>query len=282
MSHYDGEIFQTLLQRDGLGSNIVVDILTAAYGSVWIATEGGATRYRPVTSPPKVRITDVVTDEHHGSVQALSIPSTLLAIHFEARSFKPHPANMQFVDRLRGHDETWHSTREHFVEYDGLDFGQYTFELRAIDRDLTYSTEAATVSIDVHPPYDQWALVGLVIVALAFAGVSGVYARRRRRDDLAAEILPSPVNWRRRCRRRARCTCASCRKNTRTCPAMTCAVSVCRRRRWGAIAFSTFRCARDHWGCVSPMRRVTPCRLQFPSSSFLAPCRPKSIIRARS
>ena len=30
MSHYDGEIFQTLLQRDGLGSNIVVDILTAA------------------------------------------------------------------------------------------------------------------------------------------------------------------------------------------------------------------------------------------------------------
>ncbi|HJN27588.1 MAG TPA: triple tyrosine motif-containing protein, partial [Candidatus Latescibacteria bacterium] len=179
MSHYDGEIFQTLLQRDGLGSNIVVDILTAAYGSVWIATEGGATRYRPVTSPPKVRITDVVTDEHHGSVQALSIPSTLLAIHFEARSFKTHPANMQFVYRLRGHDETWHSTREHFVEYDGLDFGQYTFELRAIDRDLTYSTEAATVSIDVHPPYDQWALVGLVIVALAFAGVSGVYARRR-------------------------------------------------------------------------------------------------------
>ncbi|MEC8933550.1 MAG: hypothetical protein VYB08_19150 [Candidatus Latescibacterota bacterium] len=71
MSHYDGEIFQTLLQRDGLGSNIVVDILTAAYGSVWIATEGGATRYRPVTSPPKVRITDVETDEHHGSVQAL-------------------------------------------------------------------------------------------------------------------------------------------------------------------------------------------------------------------
>lgn len=44
MSHYDGEIFQTLLQRDGLGSNIVVDILTAAYGSVWIATEGGARR----------------------------------------------------------------------------------------------------------------------------------------------------------------------------------------------------------------------------------------------
>ena len=188
MSHYDGEIFQTLLQRDGLGSNIVVDILTAAYGSVWIATEGGATRYRPVTSPPKVRITDVVTDEHHGSVQALSIPSTLLAIHFEARSFKTHPANMQFVYRLRGHDETWHSTREHFVEYDGLDFGQYTFELRAIDRDLTYSTEAATVSIDVHPPYDQWALVGLVIVALAFAGVSGVYARRRRDIALTREL----------------------------------------------------------------------------------------------
>ena len=77
---------------------------------------------------------------------------------------------------------------------------------------LNYSTKAATVSIDVHPPYDQWPLVGLVIVALTFAGVSGVYARRRRRDARAAEILPSLVNWRRRCRRRARCRCASCRK----------------------------------------------------------------------
>ena len=63
-----------------------------------------------------------------------------------------------------------------------------TFELRAIDRDLTYSTEAATVSNDMHPPDDQWALVGLVIVALAFAGVSGVYARRRRDIALTREL----------------------------------------------------------------------------------------------
>lgn len=45
---------------------------------------------------------------------------------------------MAYVYRLQGYDEDWRVTREERVEYAALPRGDYTFEVKAVDRDLNY------------------------------------------------------------------------------------------------------------------------------------------------
>jgi transcriptional regulator with GAF, ATPase, and Fis domain len=54
------------------------------------------------------------------------------------------------VCRLRGRDEDWTSIYSRQMTYHDLELGEYTFEVRAVDRDLNYS-EPATVQVRVAP-----------------------------------------------------------------------------------------------------------------------------------
>ena len=78
------------------------------------------------------------------------------------------PDQMVYVYRLQGYEEEWLQTREPQVEYANLPTGIYTFQVKAVDRDLNYS-EPATTQITIHPPYVQLALrggLGLALVGL--------------------------------------------------------------------------------------------------------------------
>ena len=192
VSRYDGLVFQNLLRRDGLVSNFVFDLLQDRNGDIWIATLGGVIRYCSGHSPPGIRLEDVVADRRYGPVGEIGLPSSqqLLIFEFIGRSFKTRWDQMVYVYRLQGYDEAWRQTRESRVEYTHLPIGDYTFQVKAVDRDLTYSEVPAEVRVVIHPPYGGMALVGglgLALVGLIMASAYGV--QRRRERDRAQQAL---------------------------------------------------------------------------------------------
>lgn len=171
VAHYDGLVWQTLDERDGLLSGRVLSLAETADGAIWIGTEGGLTRYRPRPSPPPVAITEVVGEREYGVVTELEMPSTqqYLSFSFRGRSYRTRPEQLAYVYRLVGHEEEWRTTRAEHVEYEDLPVGDYTFEVKAVDRDLSYSNDAATVRVNVHLP---WGQIGLWASLLAIGAVA--------------------------------------------------------------------------------------------------------------
>jgi len=193
---YDGQVAQTLTTRDGLGSDVVSSVLADSRGDVWFGTAAGLTRYRPVDTPPLVRITEVTADRQYGPASEVQIPSTQehLAFAFEGRSFKTRPGQLAYAYRLEGHEADWHATREELVRYQDLPAGDYLFQVQAVDRDLVYS-ESARVSLRVVTPWhrETWAVVllggGLLGLVGVSVGSSGRYYRQRREAQRLREQM---------------------------------------------------------------------------------------------
>ncbi|MBT4500491.1 MAG: SpoIIE family protein phosphatase [Gemmatimonadetes bacterium] len=159
VSRYDGLIFQTLTQGDGLADNSVRSIFEDRDGYLWFGTTTGITRFSPsVPFPPPVFIDAAVADQRYEGEQALSVLQSrgLTAVEFHGMSMKTRPEAMVYRYRLRGHDDEWRNTHRRRVEYQNLPVGDYTFEVIAVDRDLAYSEQPATLSLTVMPdPRDE-------------------------------------------------------------------------------------------------------------------------------
>ena len=154
VSRYDGRVFQHLNKRNGLPGTAIQHLLEDRHGDIWIAVDGvGVVRYRSRQTAPPIQLTDVIADRHYGPVSSLRLPSSqsLFAFEFHGLSFKTGPGQMLYLYRLQGYEENWRPTRENRVEYTDLPVGNYTFQVQAVDRDLTYSEEPATVEVDVVP-----------------------------------------------------------------------------------------------------------------------------------
>ena len=171
VSRYDGRDFQSLKRQDGLGGDMVYTAAQDRDGALWFGTAGGGvTRFiQPRPFPPSVRIDAVVADRRYAGLSELSIPSSagLVAFEFRGRSFKTRPGGMVYKYRLRGRDEAWQRTTTHRVEYADLPAGDYIFEIRALDRDLVYSEQTATLALTVHLPYERIGLISALGLAVA-------------------------------------------------------------------------------------------------------------------
>jgi signal transduction histidine kinase/ligand-binding sensor domain-containing protein len=180
---YDGQVFQTLERRDGLAGNVVRSIVQDQDGSFWIGCSGGLTHFRPSrASPPRVFLDAVIADRRYERAAEVVVPSTaeLVVFEFHAMSFKTRSGGMVYRYRLRGYDPDWRTTREERAAYPDLPRGTFTFEVQAVDRDLVYSEQPATVALRVRVPYER--LAWLAALALALAGIAGQTARVVRRD----------------------------------------------------------------------------------------------------
>ena len=197
VNRFDGRIFQTLLRRDGLVSNDVRALFEDRDGNVWIGTSAGLTRYRRSHTPPPIVLTDVVTDEgRHGPVQALELTTAddLIAFEFSGISFKTRPEAMGYRYRLLGYDDEWRSTYTGRVEFMDLPHGDFTFEVLAVDRDLSYSERPARVLLSVRLPgyrIAMWSTLSLFFGLIVWQ--AGLIIRRNRslrraRDDLELRV----------------------------------------------------------------------------------------------
>jgi signal transduction histidine kinase/CheY-like chemotaxis protein len=192
VSQYDGRVFQSLWRRDGLPRVEVV--LPDHHGQIWFGSSNGLFRYRPRRAPPPISVTDVITDRHHGPVPHLSLPAgqPRVAFLFRGISFRTAPGAMLYRYRLVGRDDDWRVTSNESVEYADLPRGRYTFEVVAIDRDLSYSSAPARVELELHWPYARIALW----CSLSLIGVLGClmvvailrHGREAERARQAAEV----------------------------------------------------------------------------------------------
>jgi len=193
-SRYDGQTFQTYNADDGLPDNITGAFLRDQEGDLWVGGSG-VTRCRlPSPSPPPVTIHTVVADRRYEGASELEIPSAagLLAFEYGAMSFKTRPEAMVYRYRLKGYEDDWQTTHARRLEYQDLPTGRYTFEVIAVDRDLVYSEEPATVVLDIHVPYERVGLVSALGIAILLIGWQTVrIVRRDRRLRESHEAISS-------------------------------------------------------------------------------------------
>jgi len=151
VSYYNGVAWTSLDTGDGLAGNTVESIHQDADGSLWFATDKGVTCYRPSTTPPKVHIVSVTTDQTYrdlASIPAVT-PGTRVTIEYNAIDLKTIPEKRQYRCRIGEIDSDWRKpTKATSFDCTFDDLGTYTFEVQAIDRDLNYS-EPATVKLKV-------------------------------------------------------------------------------------------------------------------------------------
>ncbi len=192
VSQFDGRVFQSLWRRDGLAR--VEAVWSDHAGRVWLGTPEGVVRYQPRRAPPPIAVTEVTTDHEHGPVARVTLTSDQprLAIAFRGVSLRTARDALVYRYRLVGSaDSTWHTGTETHVDYRRLPRGNYTFEVVAVDRDLSYSAQPARLAIEVRWPWARMALWGGVGLVIGLAGLLALqiarWARATQRARQAAE-----------------------------------------------------------------------------------------------
>ena len=149
--HYDGRLFQTI-NSPHIGP--VCRIFEDRNGTFWFGTVvGSIIRYRPQQQPPRIRLIRVTTDQVYENAEDVCSSTAGQPVVFEYKglSFSTPSNDMLYEYRLQGYDPDWHpATRKLQACYQNLPPGDYTFQVRAIDRDLNYS-EMAQVPLAVKP-----------------------------------------------------------------------------------------------------------------------------------
>ena len=153
VAHYDGQLFQTI-KSPHIGP--VCRILEDRDGNFWFGTIlGSIIRYRQRQTLPRIRLLEVIADKVYENLKEGILSTTDQQVIFEYKglSFSTHPSDMLYVYRLNGYDADWQpATRRMRAFYRDLPPGDYTFQVRAIDRDLNYSEIAQTrLSITADP-----------------------------------------------------------------------------------------------------------------------------------
>ncbi len=151
--HYDGRFFQTI-KSPHIGP--VCQILEDRDGAFWFGTvQNSLVRYRLRKIPPMIRLIQIIGDQVYENSQEVIVSTTDQHVIFEYKgmSFSTHPRDMLYVYRLKGYDPDWRpATRKMRAHYQDLPPGDYTFQVRAVDRDLNYSEIAqARLSIEMDP-----------------------------------------------------------------------------------------------------------------------------------
>ncbi len=154
INRYDGKVMQVLQRTEGLGSNSVQQILQARNGDIWVTSEGGVTRHRPGRTEPTVEVSKVIAERSHKGEENLHVRSTNsdVSFTFSGRSLATRPDRLKYRYRLVGQDDDWKTSSATLIEYQQLPFGDYRFEVVAVDPDLNYSAPAVA-TLTVVPPY---------------------------------------------------------------------------------------------------------------------------------
>ena len=150
VARYDGERFHPIGSPE-LCSTFA--ILQDPAGAFWFATANGLVHYCPGSTAPLVRLQQVLADRVYPGDAAVETraPIAQIAFEFKGMSFRTHPGRMLYTCRLQGHETEWRPPQAlQRVYYQDLPPGSYTFEVRALDRDLNAS-EPASVSVKIAP-----------------------------------------------------------------------------------------------------------------------------------
>jgi signal transduction histidine kinase/ligand-binding sensor domain-containing protein/DNA-binding response OmpR family regulator len=204
---YDGAIWSSLDDEDGLASLEVSTIAQDRDGAYWIGTDKGLTCYRPTRKTPAPPQLVVKTDREHNSAKKIPAIATgqLVGFRFSAVDFKTQPSRRFYRCAIvpgRGEsppsrrDAAWlEPTMAAQFDWYPKTPGEYTFFVQSIDRDLNYSEPARALLNIITPWYaNAFILVpgggaALGLVGWAFVARSLVIRRKREAEQLREQLL---------------------------------------------------------------------------------------------
>jgi ligand-binding sensor domain-containing protein/signal transduction histidine kinase/CheY-like chemotaxis protein/HPt (histidine-containing phosphotransfer) domain-containing protein len=125
---------------------------------------------------------------------ALSAGESVFSLEFSALHYAA-PQRNRFEYKLEGFDQDWVQTdaTKRFATYTNLDPGNYTFRVRAANKDGVWSATPASLGITIEPPYwKTWWFRLLAAMLLAGGGYAAVLARlsglRRQKELLERQV----------------------------------------------------------------------------------------------
>ena len=198
--------FKDYTAKDGLidGSYFIGSAYKDAQGAMYFGGLAGVTAFRPSEihdNPyaPKVVITDfsifnqsILAGSPRRDVMkkgpiyaakslSLSYRDAVFSFEFAGLHFAD-PNRNRYAYQLEGFDQHWVSTDagRRFATYTNLDPGHYVFRVKASNKDGVWSTEMATVEVNIAPPFWLTWWFRLLAVSLMLGGAFGLFQIRVR------------------------------------------------------------------------------------------------------
>lgn len=198
--------FRNYLKSDGLQSDEFNGgaAFAAPDGELLFGGVAGLNAFYPArithdATPPTVAITrfllqnsDVPLTARGGRLDPVRVQYQQNMLSFEFTAFDyAEPELNRFSYRLDGFDSEWHESRgRHAATYTNLDPGRYLLRVRGANSDGVWSTEDATLSIEVLPPawrtgwaYLFYMAAGFVVLMVGLALYKRIIQREQRLSD---------------------------------------------------------------------------------------------------
>ena len=188
-------------------------------GKLWFGTGAGLTRYDPdmdlntsSSYRPKVYINNVqlfLEDPDWTNMGFGLDPATGLPIKLTLKADQNHisfdyvgisfanPAQVRYQYRILGISDKWFSTKADFSNNNYMPHGQFTFEVKAVDKNGMWSEEPARFSFEILPPfYLTWwflLLVGFTLAGVVFFVIRWRWQVARRQAERNQLIFQSKM-----------------------------------------------------------------------------------------
>jgi len=185
-----------ITEEDGLTASDVNQTV-AAGRYIWAATARGISFFSKEYIShsawrPLINITRIIAGDSTLALRdtiSLQPQKTRLLIELSGISFRSGK-EISYEYRLKGPDTSWNHITNNSIEFPALPFGNYTLEVRAIDRWGKRSEHSRTIFILHPPPFWQatWFILSSYLL-MALAAGAGVYIfhrylrQKREKDD---------------------------------------------------------------------------------------------------
>jgi anti-sigma regulatory factor (Ser/Thr protein kinase) len=186
-----------ITEEDGLTTNDVNQTI-AAGNYIWAATARGISFFsknyfsRSVMHP-LININRIMADS-----EALPVTDSI-QIHHSVRKLLIELSGISFASgkqiqyeyRLNGLDSKWSSTINNSIEFPALPYGQFVFEVRAVDRWGVRSDRPVRLVIFHPPPFTKttWFLVLTYLLMAVLLGIAFVLYYRRHQQKKEKEYI---------------------------------------------------------------------------------------------
>lgn len=192
----------------------------------WFGTVKGITRLEPSLDiknnlPPPVYITRLQIFENDTTVQSgliLNYQENYLKFEYEGLNYTS-PEELIYEFMLDGVDPNWQKSTSRNIQYTSLQDGKYTFLVRARNNDGVWSSEPATFSFIIKPPFWETWWFRTISIIILLTSAYGFYlyktyqirqrsielarlvkertkeleAEKNKSDELLLNILPSEI-----------------------------------------------------------------------------------------
>lgn len=193
--NYSNPLVDIYTSNNGLKSNYVNDIQCIGQ-EVYIATDGGVSRFEMQkeanSMAPKAYFTSINVNDAHVDLSErfeLNHDQNRLRINCSAISFSSGE-HTKFKYRMNGLEDDWHIGSDKIMAYQGLQPGEYTFEVLAVDAQGKSIMEPTMAVFSIKKPFWQtWWFILLSVIFLSMALTSMIIAiiRSNQRKSLSAQ-----------------------------------------------------------------------------------------------